>query len=505
LIWLNQPQFQPQVKTVFEQWCTDIEINERGMPISKKLVKGALYVKQEEIKRILGIQKEITGVKNPNSRDQLLNWANHNYSHLPNLQAGTIRDAISKKEVTPAVEKVLQLRLEAGKASVKKFDALERMTVNGRLHNCYTTLGASRTGRAASRGLNVANLERPKLTPEGQKNAIALVKKGAIEALRLVYKEPVMTILGSIIRSSIEAPEGYGICSVDLKSIESVGLAWLSGCDCILDLFWEGKDTYKDFATKYYKIKYEDVTTEQRFFCKPPVLGCGYGASDNALIKYAKDNYNVDLTKPIAKSLVDTFRDYKEIPIFWNNLSNAAKNAVRNKGQNFFVYPIKEYSYSGNHTYKAWPRITYYYDGTFLYCGLPSGRTIFYYKPEIRRHRVSPTYVVNDALMYWGKKQEEGGKWEFISTHGGMQAGNVTQATCRDIMYAGIKRIDEQYRDFVHIIGHTYDEIIALARLDEGKQAFESMKKAITTKEPWLDDRFYLACDGYYNEPAYKK
>ena len=506
LSWLDKPCFHDQIKSVFEQWCRDVKINETGMPISATLVKGAIRIKNLETSKLIEEQKDLTNLDNPNSVSQLRSWGNSCGAKLPNLQASTIRDAIDTKQLPHEVERVLRMRLEVGKASVKKFDSLNRMAVNGRLHNCYTTLGASRSGRAASRGLNVSNLERPKLDKTGQKLAATLLEQGEIDNIRLLFKEPVMTVLGSSIRSAIKAPLGYGIVSVDLKSIESVGLAWLAGCDTILDLFWEGKDTYKAFAVEYFNVEYEEVTAKQRSFSKPAVLGCGYRASGRALIDYAKAQYGVELTEDDASSLVTTFRNtYVEIPAFWTNLENAARNAILNPFTNFFVYPIAKYDNYGHHTYKATPKITYYYDKVFLYCGLPSGRTIFYYKPKIQSVKIRDEYWIPNAITYWGKKHDDGGKWELISTHGGMLAGNVTQATMRDVLYAGIKKIDEQLGSIVSIIGHTYDEIIGLARLADGELAFNRMKSLITSKPAWLDDRFYLACDGYFNEIWYTK
>jgi DNA polymerase len=274
---LDQPRFHPQVQTLQRQWLMDQRMNARGLPVSEATVRGALKIKAVETARILDDMKAITGLANPNSVPQLMEWCKAQGCLVPNLQAPTIRDMLAQPHVPEQVKTVLQHRLEVGKASVKKFDAIAAMQVGWRVRNGYTTAGASRTGRTASRGINLSNLERPKLKDPDW--AADLIELDSVDLLEMwLYGpdagKPVMDVLGSCVRGAIAAPEGKGITAVDLKSIESVGVAWLAGCDTILDLFWAGKDTYKDFATKHYKIPYEAVTKTQRTFCKPAVLGC---------------------------------------------------------------------------------------------------------------------------------------------------------------------------------------------------------------------------------------
>lgn len=60
----------------------------------------------------------------------------------------------------------------------------------------------------------------------------------------------------------------------DLASIESRVAGWLTGCERINQIFAEGKDTYRDFATEVYHIYYDEVNADQRHFSKPAVLGC---------------------------------------------------------------------------------------------------------------------------------------------------------------------------------------------------------------------------------------
>jgi DNA polymerase bacteriophage-type len=520
--WLDTPAFHPMVQTVHRQWCLDQRKNARGMPVSEDRVFNSIKLLEIETQRLTAWVKEKTGLDNPNSRDQLLQWCKDNGAALPNLQKATVLSAL---EWAPEpVREVLNTRLQTGKASVKKYAAFAAKMLHGRIHDAYTTYGASRTGRAASRGgVNLANVERPTIAVPGF--AATLIERGEFDALRMFYDEkPPIDVLGSCIRAALKAPEGKGFTVFDLKSIESVGLAWLAGCKIILDLFFEGKDTYKFFASLYYHILYEEVTKQQRNFSKPPFLGFGYGASGYALVEYAA-GMGIVMDIEEANEAIRICREtFIEIPVFWVNSEDAAKSAVRNPGATFSVFPIKELAKPAkwmkpwqqkeyarrNSTYGEWPRIDYYCDGTFLYCGLPSGRTLFYYKPVIKtqtRTGYDGRKFAAENIFYSGKKQDDGGKWfdtdrdGGISTHGGMLAENVTQAVCRDVLYAALERVDAD-PDF-ELVGDTYDEIITLTAID--KDLGGKLAKYLTTKTPWMNDRFFLGCEGYVNQPEYKK
>lgn len=60
----------------FEQagWCLDQRINERGIPTNLVLCRGAKFIADKEMERLKQKLKDLTGLENPNSRDQLLGW-----------------------------------------------------------------------------------------------------------------------------------------------------------------------------------------------------------------------------------------------------------------------------------------------------------------------------------------------------------------------------------------------------------------------------------------------
>lgn len=507
---LDNPSLAPAVRRTHQQWLLDQRMNATGMPISRATVDGAIRLKAVESKRLVARLKALTGLANPNSTQQLHTWLEAQGHSLPDLQAQTVREALLGPEVPEDVAAVLQARLELGKSSVKKYDAIARMEVGGRVRNGYTTCGASRTGRTASRGINLSNLERPKIKGALADTAADIIEFGDPDLLPMLLPGPAgrlsaMEVLGSCIRGAIAAPPGKVLNAADLKSIESVGAAWLAGCTSILDLFHEGKDTYRDFATKHYGIAYDDVTSEQRTFCKPVILGENYGASGPALVDYAA-GMGIVIPMDEADAMVETFRTaFPEIPLYWKSLEDAAKRAITQPGTAHLARACAGWTDYGP-LFQDWPRVSYYCDGMFLYCGLPSGRTLFYYKPEIRKmERISrktgePYWA--SSISYMGKRQDAGGAWQRITTWGAGLFENSVQAICRDVLYHGLELAHQD--PGIEIVGSTYDEIIFLSNEADGQAPFDRMVGHMTTLPPWADSRFYLAADGF-TAKRYKK
>ena len=80
------------------------------------------------------------------------------------------------------------------------------------------------------------------------------------------------------LKNAVVAPAGYKVINCDSSQIEARVLAWLAGQDDVLDLFINGKDAYKAFASRVYKKPAEEVTTIERFVGKTCVLGLGLAA-----------------------------------------------------------------------------------------------------------------------------------------------------------------------------------------------------------------------------------
>ena len=159
---LSDPRLHETVRTVMRQELIYRRINPRGIPVDLEAVAGAQAIIRDETDRIMERLRELTGLANPNSRDQLLDWCAREGDPLPDLQKATVRDKLLDPGMPEVQREVLELRQALAKTSAKKFAALARVTSpDGRLRNGWQFYGASRTGRVAGRTLNPANLARP--------------------------------------------------------------------------------------------------------------------------------------------------------------------------------------------------------------------------------------------------------------------------------------------------------------------------------------------------------
>lgn len=67
-----------------------------------------------------------------------------------------------------------------------------------------------------------------------------------------------------------------GHCS-GFRCIENRVLGWLAQDAEIEFANSPGHDPYKEFASAWFGVPYDEVTKEQRQMAKAAVLGCGYG------------------------------------------------------------------------------------------------------------------------------------------------------------------------------------------------------------------------------------
>jgi DNA polymerase len=229
----------------------------------------------------------------------------------------------------------------------------------------------------------------------------------------------------------------------DLSAIENRALFWLSGCEAGLEIYSEGRDPYKDFATRFYGIEYDAVTKAQRNICKPAVLGCGYGLGAGqrrqmangtlqwtGLMAYAS-NMGVALVPEESRGLVQTFRrTFADVPKYWRYLEEAFFAATKTKKRQQVGAVI--FGYSNGATYIE----------------LPSGRRIHYLNPR------SWQGEKGIEIRYDGLRN---GHWWTITAWGGVLTENVVQAVARDVLVEGMFRAEA---DGLKVVGHCHDELI---------------------------------------------
>lgn len=257
----------------WQAWAVDQRVNDNGLPIDIELVQAIRRVAETYKEDTAAEAARITQLPNPNSRDQMLSWLGQRGVDADDLTSGTV-DQLLAGDLPPAVRKALECRQQMSKASLAKFDALDRATCpDGRLRGAFQFAGAGRTGRFAGRIFQPQNLPRPTLSDADIDVAREAIRTSDADTMGMMYDD-LSGALSSLIRSVIAAPAGRQLVVADYASIESIMVAWCAESDYLLNLYHKGLDPYKDFATKIYGIAYEDVTKAQRSFAKPAVLGC---------------------------------------------------------------------------------------------------------------------------------------------------------------------------------------------------------------------------------------
>ena len=70
----------------WEQWQMDIRMNERGIAIDTDLVDSSLWISEYWNEKLMDEARDITGLDNPNSTSQLLEWLKSQDVKVENLQ-----------------------------------------------------------------------------------------------------------------------------------------------------------------------------------------------------------------------------------------------------------------------------------------------------------------------------------------------------------------------------------------------------------------------------------
>ncbi len=233
----------------WDYYAVDQAINDCGIGIDVDLAGQALDCDRSFRERKLARAAELTGLANPNSPIQLLDWLD---------SKGLPLDALTKDDVAAAipdtegdVREVLQLRQELSKSSVKKYQAMMDVAVDGRAHGLLQFYGAGRTGRWAGRLIQVQNLPRNYMPDLDL--ARAFLTAGDHDILELLYPS-VTGALSELIRTAFIPQEGHEFVVADFSAIEARVLAWLAGEQWRLDLFAAGGDIYCQSASKMFGV-----------------------------------------------------------------------------------------------------------------------------------------------------------------------------------------------------------------------------------------------------------
>jgi DNA polymerase len=418
-------------------WVLDQKINNLGIRLDRTLVEAAIAC--DDLFRERSIQEavEITGLSNPNSRNQLLSWLQEEDVEIEigNLTKASVPKIMASTS-SATVRRVLELRQALAKTSVSKYHAMHRVMCSDDCARGLTQFyGASKTGRWSGRHVQVQNLPKNKLTDLAL--ARQIVRNHEFEILELIFGN-VPDTLSQLIRTAFIPRPGHKFLIVDFNSIEARALAWLSGCDWRLQVFSTHGRIYETAAERMFNLNPGSVTkaSPYRNLGKISELSLGYGGSVGAL--RAMGALEMGLKENELESIKEAWRAANpEIVAFWKACERSAKLAVLDKTT------VKLPVTSGP------SEISFSYEKGFLFIGLPSGRRLSYVKPRIEQEDLLHTdstgkqFVLAEvgSLTYEGIDQKTR-QWRRSPTWSGRIVENITQALARDCLREAMFRLD---------------------------------------------------------------
>lgn len=286
-------------------WELTTESNLTGVGVDLALVDGAIEVGETEQQELLAEAREISGLDNPKSTQQLMAWLNKEMDEeVTDLRKTTVAELLDVLRDSPerptkgraegpdtgcpctetrwqaegdargAVARMLEIRQLISKTSTKKYDALKASACSdARVRGMMAYYGASRTGRWAGRIVQPQNLPQNHLNGLGE--ARELVKARDLEMLRLCWGS-IPDTLSQLIRTAFIPAPGKLYAVADYSAIEARVIAWLAGENWVLEAFRRGEDIYCATASQMFGVPVQKhgENSELRQKGKVAVLAC---------------------------------------------------------------------------------------------------------------------------------------------------------------------------------------------------------------------------------------
>ncbi|WP_018704553.1 DNA polymerase [Anaeromusa acidaminophila] len=457
----------PVPDSIWDEYVLDQEINDRGVMVDRILVKNAIAADARSKAELTCLMKEITKLDNPNSVAQMKGWL---------AGQGLATDTLDKKTVSKLLQtapeplgRVLSLRQQLAKSSVKKYQAIENaVCADGRTRGMFQFYGANRTGRWAGRLIQMQNLPQNHL-PDLEE-ARALVRAGDVAALEMLH-DSVPEVLSELIRTAFIPKPGTKFVVADFSAIEARVIAWLAGEHWRNEVFRTHGQIYEASASRMFHVPMEEITKGSLLRQKGKVaeLALGYGGSVGAL--KAMGAIEMGLEEEELKPLVTAWRaSNPNIVRLWWDVDKAAMTAVRDR------------------TVTETHGIRFGVQSGILFITLPSGRRIAYVKPRIGANQFG-----SDCVTYEGVGATK--KWERLESYGPKFVENIVQGASRDLLSFAMQQ--ERCSD---IVMHVHDEMVIEADI---QMSTKILCEKMSRTPPWAKG-LILCADGY-DCPFYKK
>ena len=457
------------------RWRRDVLMNYTGVGVDLELVTGALAVQEESVQRLTNEAIALTGLENPNSPTQLLEWVNAQGTELKSIQKKDVQDALSG-DLPPNVRRALEIRQQLGKTSVKKYDAILACVCKDERVRGISQFYGARTGRFSGRLVQMQNLPRNYLEP--LEDVREIVKARDYEVLDLIYPS-IADTLSQLIRTAFVPKNGKKYVVADFSAIEARVIAWLAREEWVNQVFATHGKIYEATASQMFHVPIEKISKGNPEYAlrqkgKVATLALGYQGGTNALISMGA--LDMGLSEEELPEIVDRWRSAnKNIVRLWYKVGECALATTKDgraRTYNGLIFRLEEDLNNGLR---------------FLTIELPSKRKLFYCKPFAGAGRFG------DVLTFFSQNQTTK-KWGEEQTFGGKLVENIVQAIARDCLCVTLDRIAERN---LQPVFHVHDEIIVEA--DESLTV-EELCDIFAIPIPWAKGLILKGAgfDGYF-------
>lgn len=437
-------------------WITDQTINQRGVLIDTNFVHACMHVLDQVRGPMVEEFKQLTGGIAPTQRAKILDWVNEQGVVMADMRKGTLDamldpedefgmdawEQIAQAPMPYHVHRVLSLRRSLASSSVAK---LERMlkcaNADGRVRYTMQYHGAG-TGRWAGRLIQIQNYPRGEISERQGLTADILadaILTRDVNVVRELWGDDIFSAIISSLRSCIVPDRRAGKVLVvgDYAQVEARNVLSFAGHH-ERAMEFDTTDAYAELGALIFKkpVNKKDNPRERQVG-KNALLGSGFGLGPVGFQAKFCPNEPFEL----AVLAINTYRkDFAPlVPRFWYGLFDASCQAV-------WCNEARTYSFQG---------IEFRKEGDFLTMRLPSGRKIWYHRPQ-RAKSYNPT--TGNEYPSWSYLSYQGKKFRRLQMWYGQLMNNLVQGSASDLIRYAILNCEANN---LPVVFTAHDEIVA--------------------------------------------
>ena len=207
----------PVPDNIWTEFFLDQEINDRGIRVDMDVVRNAIRIDEVTRENLTAEMQDLTALDNPNSVQQMKEWLAHHGLEVDSLGKKEVQELL--KTAPQGLAKVLMLRQQLAKSSVRKYQAMQNAVCrDSRARGMFQFYGANRSGRFSGRLIQLQNLPQNHLDDLAE--ARQLVRSGNYNALAVKY-DNIPDVLSQLIRTAFVPRNGYKFIVADFSAIEA--------------------------------------------------------------------------------------------------------------------------------------------------------------------------------------------------------------------------------------------------------------------------------------------